>query len=158
MDGPHIVLETIRHHRWAVGRVRGLFHLAIGRKLARADGTVLSTGVSWRELAQILKALKFDRELVKELGLDPEMVSPKDREKFWYMAISQAKVDSEQARREADALGGLLKPLGFVVGPAPMSDAVSSRPSQAVPPPVVEVPEQPEADPAAPRPKRKKKK
>lgn len=119
MDGSQVVLELIRDHQLAVGRLRGFFHLLIGRKLSREDGAVLSMGLTWRELATALKQLKFDRELVKELGSDPESVSPKDREKFWYFAIGLAKVDSAQARREAEELTLLLKPLGIVVGIPP---------------------------------------
>lgn len=119
MNGPQVVLELIRDRKLASGRLRGVFHLVIARKLARTDGTLLSTGVTWRELSQLLKSLKFDRELVKELGTDPDLLAPKDREKFWYAAISLAKVDSPQARREAEDLIEQLKPLGIVAVSAP---------------------------------------
>ena len=139
MDGSQVVLELIRDRQLAVGRLRGFFHLIIGRKLSREDGTVLSMGLTWRELATALKLLKFDRELVKELGSDPESVSPKDREKFWYFAIGLAKVDSAQARREAEELTLLLKPLGIVVGipPAgpPRPAPVRGNKVEPIPPP-----------------------
>ena len=106
MDGSRAVLELIRDRGLVAGRLRGFFHLVIGRTLSRGDGTILSTGVTWRELSQLLKLLKFDRDLVKELDADPDSISPKDREKFWYVAISLAKVDSAQARREAEELAG----------------------------------------------------
>lgn len=113
MDGPRTVLELIRDQRLAAGRLRGVFHLLIGRTLVRDDGTPLTTGVTWRQLATLLKLSKFDRDLVQELGSDPDAVSPKDREKFWYLAIGLAKVETARARQEADALLALLKPHGI---------------------------------------------
>ena len=134
MDGSRAVLELIRDRGLVAGRLRGFFHLVIGRALSRGDGTILSTGVTWRELSQLLKLLKFDRDLVKELDADPDSISPKDREKFWYVAISLAKVDSAQARLEAEELAGLLKPHGILVGSAPGAPPASVRNSQSVPP------------------------
>ena len=154
MNGPQVVLELIRDRKLASGRLRGVFHLVIARKLTRTDGTLLSTGVTWRELSQLLKSLKFDRELVKELGTDPDLLAPKDREKFWYAAISLAKVDSPQARREAEELLELLNPLGIVVA----STAPTRTPLLAPPPhalPNVEGIEHTEV--TTPAPKRKKK-
>jgi hypothetical protein len=148
MNGPQIVLELIRDRKLASGRLRGVFHLVIARKLTRTDGTLLSAGVTWRELSQLLKSLKFERELVKELGTDPDLLAPKDREKFWYAAISLAKVDSPQARREAEELIEFLKPLGIVtISNLPVPTAPS------VPSPDLDVVEQ--IEPATP--KRKKK-
>ncbi len=153
MDGPRPVLELVRDRNLAVGRLRGFFHLLIGRTLSR-DGTVLSTGASWRELAHWLKLLKFDRELVRELEADPDTLSPKDREKFWYAAIAMAKVDSPQARREADELAGLLVPLGFIVSGLPIaSKTIPAEPKSAP----IEVAEESPAPVPPPPAKRKKK-
>ena len=149
MDGPRPVLEVVRDRKLAIGRLRGFFHLLIGRTLSRDDGTVLSTGVSWRELSHWLKLLKFDRELVRELDADPDTLSPKDREKFWYAAIAMAKVDSPRARLEADELAGLLVPLGFWAGASPSAGKPKPTPVE-----VVEVAPDPVPPPAA---KRKKK-
>jgi hypothetical protein len=118
MEGTLRLLEVVRDKKLAAGSLRGLFHIAIGRTVATPDGTV-SAGVTWRELAVLLKDTKFDKELVRELGADPDALAPKDREKMWYHAIGLAKVDSAEARTQADKLAAALKPLGFVVGPAP---------------------------------------
>lgn len=119
MDGIRELLEAARDHGLAAGHLRGLLHVAIGRKVSRPDGTVVSAGLTWREVAGWLKLLRFDRELVREFGADPEALAPRDRERFWYSAIAQARVDSREAVAEAEALVGPLKKLGFVVGPSP---------------------------------------
>jgi hypothetical protein len=130
MDGIRALLDAIRDHHLARGRVRGVFHLAIGRRVETPDGTLVSAGVTWRELANHLKAAKFDKELAREVGADPDTLSPRDREKMWYAAIALAKVGSPEASRQADELAARLKPLGFVVGPPP-----SGGPSASHPPP-----------------------
>lgn len=131
MDGIREVLETIRRYNLAPRRLRGVFHIAIGRRIAKPDGTVLSQGITWRQLAAELKAARFDKDLVSELGIDPDTLSPRDRERFWYSAIGLAKVDSLEARQQADALTVLLLPLGFVVGPVPgASSELPTRPKK----------------------------
>jgi hypothetical protein len=119
MDGTRELLEAVRDHGLAVGRFRGVLHLAIGRRVTRPDGTVVTTGVTWRELAVLLKLLRYDKELVRELGADPEVLAPRDRQRFWYSAIALARPDSPDAIAEAEQLVGPLKDLGFVVGPTP---------------------------------------
>lgn len=119
MEGTLRLLELVRDKKLAAGALRGLFHIAIGRTVTAADGTVVSGGVTWRALATLLKDAKFDKELVRELGADPDVLAPKDREKMWYHAIGLAKVDSSEARTQADKLAVALKALGYTVGPAP---------------------------------------
>src|SRR5262245_39767218 len=119
MDGIRELLSAARDAGLATGNFRALLHIAIGRKITRPDGTTLSTGVTWRALATELKNLRFDTELVRELGTDPDTLAARDRERFWYSAIALAKVDSHQAVAEAEKLAPKLKPLGFIVGPAP---------------------------------------
>lgn len=103
------------------GNFRGLLHVLIGRRIATADGTEVSRGLSWREVAALLKRVRWDREAVRQLGLDPENLSPRDRQRFWYQAISQAGVDSAEARAAADRLAEAIQPAGYVIGPAPSS-------------------------------------
>ena len=113
------LLELVRDKKLAAGALRGLFHIAIGRVVTTTDGTVVSGGVTWRALATLLKDAKFDKELVRELGADPDLLAPKDREKMWYHAIGLAKVDSAEARSQADRLAAALRPHGYHVGSAP---------------------------------------
>lgn len=134
MDGIREFLETVRQHDLVRGHLRGLFHIAIGRRITRADGHVLSSGLTWRQLAAVLKTMRLDKDLVAEIGADPETLAPRDRERFWYSAIALARVDSAEARAEADRLAAKVKPLGYVVGPPPSPDAGPSHPPPPPPP------------------------
>jgi hypothetical protein len=119
MDRLREFLDAVREHELAAGNFLGLLHILIGRRVARVDGTVVSAGLSWRETAALLKRARWDRSAVRELGLQPAQLPPRDRQRYWYTAISQAHVDSSEARAAADALVKPLAQAGFVVGPAP---------------------------------------
>jgi hypothetical protein len=130
MDGVREVLEAARDKNLATGRFRGLLHIAIGRTLSRPDGTKLSAGLTWREVAALLKALRYDPELGRETGADPETLSPRDRERYWYAVIALARVDGSEALAEAESLIGPLKALGFVVAPPPAGVTPSAAPAK----------------------------
>jgi hypothetical protein len=119
MQGTRQFLELMNEHNLVSGHLRGIFHIAIGRRILNSTGVLIAEGVTWRTLAALLKDLKFDREFVRELGAEPETLSPKDREKFWYNAIMVSKVDGPEARKQAEAISKLVKSLGLVIGPAP---------------------------------------
>ena len=119
MEGLREFLEKVRQSHLVRGHLRALLHVAIGRRIARPDGTVLSTGVTWRQLSDLLRLIRWDKELVRELGLNPDELPPRDRQRYWYAAIVAAQVNSLQARALGDAYAKLVAPLGFVVGPAP---------------------------------------
>jgi len=119
MDGIRDLLSAARDAGLAAGSFRGLLHIAIGRRVTRSDGAVLSAGLTWRELAAELKHLRFDTNLVREFGISPDELAARDRERFWYSAIALAKVDSREAIQEADRLVPPLAALGYTVGPAP---------------------------------------
>jgi hypothetical protein len=131
MDGIRELLEAARDRGLMTGNLRGFLHIAIGRTVTRPDGTVVSKGITWRELAALLKQLRIDRDLVREFGTDPDQLAPRDRERFWYSAIAAAKVDSREAIAEADRLATPLKGLGFILGSAP--SALGPRPPAATP-------------------------
>ena len=135
MDDVRILLETVEEKKLAAGRLPGLFHVLIGRHITKADGTTISSGLTWRQLASILKVSKFDKDLVEELAVDPDELAPRDREKMWYLAIGLAKVDSVEAIAQGDKLATLLKPLGYIVGPSPtvITAPKSPPPSPAKP-------------------------
>lgn len=118
MEGAREFLEQVRQHHLVKGHLRGLFHALIGRTTTRPDGTVLSKGLTWRELAELLKDIRFDRELVRELGLDPNHLPPRDRHRFWYSAIAAAQVDAPEASAQADKLARKTGPLGYIIAPA----------------------------------------
>lgn len=119
MDGLREFLEAVQEHGLVAGNLRGLFHAAIGRRISRPDGTVLSTGVTWRELAGLLKAMRFDKDLVTEIGADPEELSPRDRQRFWYAAIALARPDSVESSAQADRLAASVQKLGYIISPHP---------------------------------------
>src|SRR5919199_3605312 len=119
MDRLRQLLEAVRAHGIAQGNFRGLLHVLVGRRVSLPDGTAVSGGMTWRELAGVLKKHRWDREAVRELGMDPADLPPRDRQKYWYAAIAHAKLDTPEARDAGDRLVEPLKKAGYVVGPAP---------------------------------------
>jgi hypothetical protein len=119
MDRLREFLKTVEEQGVAQGNFLGLLHVLIGRRIVLEDGTVVSSGLSWRELAALLKKVRWDRDSVKELGVDPAQLPPRDRERYWYTAITQAQVGSEQGRLGGDRLGEAMRALGYVVSAAP---------------------------------------
>ena len=154
MDSIRELLEEARTAGLAVGRFRGLLHIAIGRTISTPDGTKVSSGITWRELANLLKALRYDPELGREVGADPDTLSPRDRERYWYAVIALARVDGADAVADAEMLVAPLKDLGYAIAPPPGGVA---PPARAKPPAPKEKPqaEKPEEKPA---PVKKKKK
>lgn len=133
MDGIRDLLEAARTNGLVAGRFRGLLHIAIGRTVSKPDGTKLSSGLTWRELAALLKAIRFDPEFGREVGADPDTLSPRDRERYWYAVIAMARVDGPEAVAQAEKLAGPLKDLGFVVAPPPAG--IAPAPPAAKPKP-----------------------
>jgi hypothetical protein len=125
MEGTQLFLEFILKQGWAKGHLRGVFHIAIGRKVRTEEGHLVAGGSTWRELAAALKAVKFDKSLVKELGADPEALSVRDREKFWYAAIALSGVGSSEALAQAERLATKLERSGWYVDgfTAPVAEA-----------------------------------
>jgi hypothetical protein len=109
------MLEEIRDGGLAVGRLRGLLYLLVGRRITKGDATV-SSGATWRDLAALMKKVRWDREAVRELGLDPAALPPRDREKYWYMAIARAELSSPEAKAQGEELAAALRKLGYAVG------------------------------------------
>ena len=119
MDSLRELLDAVRDTGLVQGRFHGLLHILVGRRITRQDGSLVSAGMTWRDLSAVLKRLRWDRDMVRELGIDPAALAPRDRERFWYTAISRAGIDSPEAVAAADELVKPLQKLGFVVGPAP---------------------------------------
>lgn len=112
MDPLRQFLDTLKSHGLDRGHTRGLFQLLIGRGVARQDGTPVARGLTWRQLAALLKKVRWRKDAVLDLGLDPATLPPRDREQYWYMAILQSKLDSAEAKQAGEALAELLPPLG----------------------------------------------
>jgi hypothetical protein len=112
-------LDELKSHGQAEGHFLGLLHILIGRRLARKDGAVISQGLAWREVASWLKKVRWDKDAALALGLKPDELPPRDRERYWYQVIARANVDSPAALQAAEALAAKLHQLGYIVGPAP---------------------------------------
>lgn len=112
-------LEETKRNRCAAGNFLGLLNVLIGRRVARSDGSTVSAGLTWREAALALKKARWDREAVRELGIDPATLPPRDRQRFWYSAISQAQVDSPAASGAGDRLAEAVAAAGYQVSAAP---------------------------------------
>ncbi|MSQ93714.1 MAG: hypothetical protein EXR98_04070 [Gemmataceae bacterium] len=120
MDALSALLDTLKKGGQANGHLRGFLHVFVGRKITRtSDKTLVSKGLAWRELAELLKKVRWDPDAVKELGLDPDEMPPRDRERYWYTAILHAKVDGAEAIDAGNKFAKVLHKLGYEVGPAP---------------------------------------
>jgi hypothetical protein len=119
MDGLREFLEDLKQHGLAEDNLLGLLNVLIGRRVEKADGTLLCNGVTWRELAETLKRVRWDKESVRGLGIDPNTLAPRDRQRFWFQAISQARVDTPEATIAGDALAALLTTRGYRIGAPP---------------------------------------
>jgi hypothetical protein len=119
MEGLEAFLEVIRKRGTAEGHFRGLLHILVGRKISRSDGSLVSAGMTWRAVADLFKRLRWSPDAVRELGLEPDALPVRDRQRYWFAAISAAQIESASASADADALVSPLATLGFVVGPPP---------------------------------------
>ncbi len=119
MDGLKAFLEDVLRNDRARGHFLGLLHILIGRTIAQKDGTVISKGLTWRDAANLLKTARYDPDAVRELNIDPAMLPPRDRQRFWFQTIAQAGVASAAAIQDADRLTPLLERAGYIIGPAP---------------------------------------
>jgi hypothetical protein len=118
MEGFLELLLTLKRKNHAKGSFLGLLHVLIGGRIATSSGTEICTGLSWRVLAQALKKVRWDKNAVRELGLNPKELPPRDRERFWYAAIAQAQVGSAKAVQAGERFAETLRSLGYSVGSA----------------------------------------
>jgi hypothetical protein len=63
----------------------------------------------------LLRELRWEKEAVRELGLNPDDLPPRDRQRFWYSAIALAGVDTQEAARAADKLTKKVTALGYQI-------------------------------------------
>ena len=119
MDRVRLFLDDIRQRGLARGNFLGLLHVLIGRRVALEDGTPVSAGLTYRELAALLKRVRWEREAAAELAIDLAGLPPRDRERYWYQVIVRAGVDSGKATAAGERLAEQLRGAGYDVGPAP---------------------------------------
>src|SRR5262245_38057673 len=123
MEGLESLLEEVRKRGIADGHFRGLLHILVGRKITRADGTLVSSGMTWRAVSDLFRRLRWSPDAVRDLGLDPDTLPVRDRQRYWFSAISVAQIESSTASADADTLVAPLAALGYVVGPPPRTAA-----------------------------------
>jgi hypothetical protein len=119
MDVLRDFVGDLKRHGYARGNFVGMLHVLIGRQIRAADGTLISNGLTWRAVAELLKKARWDRQAVRELGLDPGALPPRDRQRYWYQAIAQARVDSAEATEAGNRLAEILRSAGYGISPAP---------------------------------------
>jgi hypothetical protein len=120
MDALSELLEKCKESGVAQGNFLGFLHVLVGRSITQvAGGKQISRGMSWRDLSSGLKKVRWEPEAVKELGLEPDDLPPRDRQRYWYSAIAQAHVDSTTATKAGDRFVEALRGLGYEAGPAP---------------------------------------
>ncbi len=117
MDGLREFLGDLKRHGYAQGNFLGLLNVLIGRQIKTASGVSLSSGLTWRVLAEWLKRVRWNKEAVRDLGIDPDALPPRDRQRYWYLAIAQAGVDSPHAIQAGNRLAIALHRAGYVVLP-----------------------------------------
>ena len=62
MDRVREFLEFVKTSNLAEGNFHGLLHVLIGRRITKADGTFVSAGLTWREVASWLKKVRWKKE------------------------------------------------------------------------------------------------
>ena len=115
MDALREFLEEVKRQQFAQRNLLGLLQILIGRRIARSDGTLISTGLTWRDLAAWLKKAHWDTDSVIELGLKFDDLPVRDRQRYWYTAIARAGVDSPLALQAGEKLADLLRQQGYVI-------------------------------------------
>ncbi len=97
------------------GDFLGLLNILIGRSIKAADGTLLSRGITWREAAALLKKVRWPKDAVHELGIEPASLPLRNRMRFWNAAIARAGVSTPKACQSADRLAKRLKTAGYII-------------------------------------------
>src|SRR5215475_6509320 len=102
MDRVLVFLDDVRRQGLAKNNFLGLLNVLIGRRIVDSEGNLISAGITFRNLAAYLKKIRWDKDALDELGIAADQLAPRDRERFWYTAIIQARVDSSVAFEAGD--------------------------------------------------------
>jgi hypothetical protein len=119
MDGLRELLTELKDRRLTQGNLLGLLNVFIGRRIEAPNGEVLSAGLNWREMAELLKRVRWEKSAVRELGIEPSTLPPRDRTRYWYQAVLRARLHSEEAAAAGNRLATALESLGYRVGSSP---------------------------------------
>jgi len=119
MDGLRELLMDLKQHGHARGSFLGLLNVFIGRRIESPSGQLLGNGLTFRETAELLKRVRWEKAAVRELGLDPASLPARDRLRYWYQCIAHGQVDSEEATKAGNRFAEVLQARGYRVGPPP---------------------------------------
>jgi hypothetical protein len=113
MDRLRELLVELKRDKVTQGNFLGLLNVLIGSTIETAAGEPVSSGTTWRHLAEILKKVRWSKDSADELGIELENFAPRDRQRFWYQVISHAAVDSPRAREAGIRTIEILRQLGY---------------------------------------------
>ena len=115
MDGLQALFELLMKKDLTKDHFLGFINILIGRRIALEDGTTISQGRSWRDVATWLRKTRWDPDDARELGQDPQTLPPRDRQRYWFTAIALAHIDSPGAREAGDRFAEILSKHGYQV-------------------------------------------
>jgi hypothetical protein len=115
MDRLQGFLSFLKAKRLAHGNFLGLLYVLIGRSIADANGDLISNGLTWRELSVLLQKVRWERDAVKELDIDPDELPPRDRQRYWFVAFARAGLDSAKAADAGKRMAKVLEAEGYKV-------------------------------------------
>ncbi|CAN5538425.1 hypothetical protein BH10PLA2_BH10PLA2_12800 [soil metagenome] len=113
MDRLRELLVELKRDKSTQGNFLGLLNVLIGSTIETAAGEAVSSGTTWRHLAEMLKKVRWSKDSADELGIELGSFAPRDRQRFWYQVISHAAVDSPQAREAGIRIIEVLRQLGY---------------------------------------------
>jgi hypothetical protein len=119
MDALPLFLGTLKTKGLTKGYFLGFLYVVVGGRITSSDGRLVSAGMTWRTLANWLKKTRWDPEAARELDQDPDTLPPRDRQRFWFTAIAQARLDSEAASRAGERFADVLRGQGYMVSLPP---------------------------------------
>src|SRR5688572_10503878 len=119
MDALTELFDLLRAKQLTRSLFLGFLNVLIARRITNSQGVIVSAGLTFRDLANWLRKVRWDPDDVKELGLDPDSLPVRDRQRYWFSAICQAQVGSEAALKSGEQFAAKLKAAGYVVGPPP---------------------------------------
>ena len=119
MGGLYDFLADLKQRGQAAGQFLGLLNVLIGRRVQKEDGSPISSGVTWRELSFALKKVRWEKESVRDLGIDPARVAAARSAALLVCRHRPGPVDSARASAAGDRLAEVLRLSGYRVSPAP---------------------------------------
>ncbi|MCI0641681.1 MAG: hypothetical protein L0Y72_25945 [Gemmataceae bacterium] len=115
MDALNPFFELVKKKALARGNLLGFLFVLIGRRIVNSKGETVSAGMTWRELSDWLKKIRWEPDAVRELGLSSDDLPPRDRQRYWYSVIARAGIDSPKAKLAGERFAEVLGQHGYQV-------------------------------------------